>query len=279
MPKRPSRVPNFNNRKFDKFDIGAHKPKFNLQEPKLRKIAIVGTACQGKSTLIKDMIKKWPMMTTPEKSYRDVIREKGLTINKEGSSVSQEIILNVLVDQVMENYGKKKVIFDRAPLDNLIYSIWLNDKHPERCSDEFVSKTIDIVRESMKFLDAIFFIPLTAQHKVPLVADELRNVDPEYIEEIDNIFKAVINTQKMEIGKFFPLEDCPPVIEVFGDRETRIKMLELYIDDNGEFEGTDDSVINDLALQSKDPEVSRWLQERDQIAQRNKLMGMGKKEF
>jgi len=248
MPNRPSKK---QSNKWDKYDI-TNPINQKIPEPpplpKLRKIAISGTACQGKSTLIKDILTRWPQLKTPDKSYRDIITEKGLTINKEGNAENQKIILDALVDQIVKVYDTK-VIIDRCPLDNLIYTLWLNAKYPEKVPDEFVAKTIDIVRESMRFLDAIFFIPITKVHKVSIVPDRLREIDPEYIEEIDNLFKAVINTQKLGVGKFFPLENCPPVIEVFGDRETRIKMMELYIDDNCEFVGCDDSVINKLAEQ------------------------------
>lgn len=251
----PSRSQKKRTNKYDKYDITnpINQPiQAPPPTPKLKKIAVCGTACQGKSTLIRDMIKRWPQLTTPEKSYRDVIREKGLTINKDGGEESQKIILDVLIDQAMADYGKQKIILDRCPLDNLVYSIWLNDKHPERMSDEAVAKTITLVYQSMKFLDAIFFIPLTNVHKVLLVPDQLREVDPVYVEEIDNIFKAVINTQKLGIDKFFPIQDCPPIIEVFGDRETRIKMLELYINDSCEFVDGDDSVMSELAQHTKD---------------------------
>lgn len=219
--------------------------KYDLNQPKLKKIAVIGSQCQGKSTLIQDMMVKWPQLTTPYKSYRDIITEKGLKINKDGDEVSQLAILDVLSDQVMNNYGKKKVVFDRCPIDNLVYSMWLNEKHPDRMSDIAVRKTITIAKECMKFLDAIFFIPITAAHKVPIVPDSHRDIDPEYIEEIDNIFKSVIRTQKLGVSTFFPLDDCPPIIEIFGDRETRIKMLEWYITDECEFVGCD-NIMNEL---------------------------------
>lgn len=242
--------------KWDKYDLNnpANQVDNNAKPPplpKLKKIAISGTACQGKSTLIRDMLTRWPMLSTPEKTYRDIIKEKGLTINKFGTAECQEIILNALVDQAMESHGGKKVVLDRCPLDNLVYSIWLNAKNPEAMPDEAVAKAIKIVRESVKFLDAIFFIPLTSVHKVPLVEDTLRDADPEYIEEIDNIFKEIIKTQQKGIDVFLPIEDCPPIIEVFGDRQTRIKMLELYIDDKCDFVGCDDSVMNELASQTQ----------------------------
>ena len=36
------------------------------------RIAISGTACQGKSTLVKDFLDLWPSYSTPEKTYRDI---------------------------------------------------------------------------------------------------------------------------------------------------------------------------------------------------------------
>jgi len=113
-------------------------------------------------------------------------------------------------------------------------------------SDAGVKKTIAITKECMKFLDAIFFIPITSVHKVPITPDALRDIDPEYIEEIDNIFKSILHTQKLGVGTFFPLDDCPPIIEIFGDRETRIKMLEWYITDECEFVSCDDNIMNEL---------------------------------
>jgi len=51
------------------------------------RIAISGTVCQGKSTLIKDFLETWPNYNTPEKTYKDVIIEQGLehssTTNKD----------------------------------------------------------------------------------------------------------------------------------------------------------------------------------------------------
>ena len=70
--------------------------KYDLNQPKLKKIAIIGSQCQGKSTLIKDMMVKWPQLSTPEKSYRDIITERGLKINKDGDEPSQLAILAVL---------------------------------------------------------------------------------------------------------------------------------------------------------------------------------------
>ena len=42
----------------------------------------------------------------------------------------------------------------------------------------------------LQFLDIIFFTPLTNVHKVEIEDDGVRNADPNYIKEIDNIFNT-----------------------------------------------------------------------------------------
>ena len=48
---------------------------------KLNKIGIIGTQCIGKTTLVDDMLIQWPQLTRPEKTYRDLIKKKKLSIN------------------------------------------------------------------------------------------------------------------------------------------------------------------------------------------------------
>ena len=41
------------------------------------RIAISGTANTGKSTFVKDFIKKWPSYSTPKTTYRDIMKDVG----------------------------------------------------------------------------------------------------------------------------------------------------------------------------------------------------------
>jgi hypothetical protein len=109
--------------------------------------------------------------------------------------------------------------------------------------DEFIKYSIAEVKEAVSYLDAIYFIPLTNQHKVPIVADTMRDTDPQYIEEIDNIFKAIYQDWKQRAGGFFKVDDAPAMIEIFGPREIRIQMMKMYIDKHGNFFGEKDSLL------------------------------------
>jgi GTPase SAR1 family protein len=208
------------------------------------KIAVCGTSCVGKSTYINDFCKTWKNYKKPEKSYRDLIKEKNLSHSSNGDSDSQMIILNSLVDQAIEFSKKDDIIFDRCVLDNMAYTSWLYLK--DKISEKFLEETRVLVRETLKLYDIIFFIPLTKISPVNLKESELRDNDPIYREEIDNIFKTFISSYHKSEGKIFPSEDCPAVIEIFGSPEERIEMTKLYLTEEGRPYGEDQSLLTGI---------------------------------
>lgn len=208
------------------------------------KIATIGTHSTGKSTYVQDFLKNWSMYETPKESYRDLIKDNKITHSKEGTEESQKQILNYLVDQAIESSKKDFVILDRCIVDNLAYSSWLNLQG--KVSDKFVDETRIICRETLKMFDIVFFFPLTKVAEVPLENNELRDTDPVYREEIDNIFKVFQQSYMRGDGRIFPTSDSPALIEIFGNREERIKMTELYIEKNGKPFGDDKSLISDI---------------------------------
>jgi predicted ATPase len=208
------------------------------------KIAVSGTHCTGKSTFINDFLKTWKNYETPKQSYRDVIKEKNLLHSKEGTEESQRLILDALCDQLQQYSKSDNVILDRCVLDNLAYSSWLNLNN--KVSEKFLDECRLIVRESLKLLDIIFFIPLTRVAPVEFEKDELREDDLIYRQEIDNIFKVFVQSYHQGDGRVFAKDDAPPIIEIFGNPEERIKMVQLYLNEDGKQYGEDQSLISDI---------------------------------
>lgn len=206
------------------------------------KIAVCGTSCIGKTTYIRDFLKTWKNYKTPEKTYRDFIDKNH--INKTGTEESQKAILNALVDQAIEYSKKDNVIFDRCVLDNLVYTSWLyfNDKVTEK----FLDESRIIVRETLKLYDILFFIPITKVAPVEISEKETRETDLKYREEIDNIFKSFVSSYHKSEGKIFPSEDCPAVIDIFGSPEERIKVTQLYLTEEGNPYGEEQSLIKGI---------------------------------
>lgn len=208
------------------------------------RIAISGTACQGKSTLINDFCTTWPNYSRESQTYRDLLKNNKYPHSKSANKDGQWAILNYMLDELQKYSKSSKVIFDRCPLDNIIYTLWAFEKNVSDIDKQFVDKCIPLVRESLKMLDIIFFIPITKHAPVNIVKDDLREVDEEYIKEIDNIFKVIIHTNSIKPGgtPFIPGYDCPGIIEIFGNPQERIHMIKQYLDVDGDLIGETNSI-------------------------------------
>lgn len=235
------------------------------------RIAISGSACQGKSTLINDMIKTWPMYSRSAESYRKVIQDESIPLNENVTKDGQWRILNCLIDDIQKTSKGDYVLFDRCPLDNIVYSLWSNSKNATDIDDEFIKKCIPLIQETMRALDIIFFTPITKVSPVPIEARQSRNINEVFIKEIDNIFKAISHSYaKTGASPFFPPEDRPPIIEIFGDREQRIAMMQLYIDVTGDIISDEKSVLSNdnidimekLLLDQKDSRAAELEEEK-----------------
>lgn len=209
------------------------------------RLAIVGSACQGKTTLINDMIKNWPIYKRSEESYRKLLKNEKILINKQVNKDGQWKILNCLIDDIQKTSKGDYIIFDRCPLDNLIYSLWSEEKKASDIDRKFIEKCIPLVQESMKAIDIIFFLPITRVAPVNVEIKENREIDKEFIKEIDNIFKAITHTMVATgVCPFMSKDDRPPIIEIFGSPEERIEMLKLYINEKGDLVDGDSSVLD-----------------------------------
>lgn len=219
------------------------------------RVAVIGTACVGKSTFINDFLKNWAdIYTKPEKSYRDVITEKGLLHSKQTTKETQQAILDFMAEQHMKYTKTDNVIFDRCPVDNLVYSIHSYDKNSSDIDDKFIEQSIPLVKESMRFVDLLFYIP--RDKSIPIKEDGFRETDEQYIDEIDNLFKQVELYSRQDGSVFFHHDDKPAVISLTGDPKERIRQASLYITESGDEYGEEDCDIDwqELAKFGIDPQ-------------------------
>lgn len=209
------------------------------------RIAFIGPQNSGKSTLIEQFIKKWPMYKRPTKTYRDLIKEQQLPTNKQGTKDSQKQILNALVDEAQQAAAteEKYLVFDRCVVDNMAYTLWHYAKDTPGFDSEFIIDSKTIAAVALKYIDVIFYLP--HRKEIPLQEKETRDIDLTFIEEIDNIFEALVKSYEQGTNSFFPKEDCPAVIRLEGPPDMRLPQLELYIKENGNsFDEKDGSLID-----------------------------------
>lgn len=212
------------------------------------RIAIVGTANTGKSTLVKAILKKWPMYKTTAKTYRDVLTENNLEHSSKTNAETQLLILDWMTQTLEENKDEKYVVYDRCPLDNLAYSLHAAEK--DLISEEVLGITVDIVRRSLKNLDIIFWLKYDPAIKI--VDDGTRDTNLDYIKEIDDIFTGLYEqySDHLENTPFFIAEDCPAIIPVdMTNLDDRIAWIGEFLDQKGDLIETGESVLDPKNLE------------------------------
>jgi len=241
------------------------------------RIAISGSACQGKSTLVNDILKYWPNYNRSEESYRKLLKKEKVNINKLVDKDGQWKILNCLIDDIQKTAKGDHILFDRCPLDNLIYSMWAEDKKTSDIDKAFIDKCIPLVKESMKSIDIVFFLPITKVAPVDVEIKENRDIDKVFIKEIDNIFKAITYGLMVKgVCPFMADDDRPPIIEIFGNPEQRVEMVKLYLNDRGELIDDQSSVLDPENISQMETIVNAnkkaLFEEKQETRVRNKII-------
>lgn len=213
------------------------------------RIAFSGAQGTGKTTLLRDFLTCWPQYKTLNKSYRDIIKEKGLTHSSNTTEETQRVIRDWMYEEFKKNSKDDKVVYDRCLLDNLVYTLWMYRYIPGSISGTFVDESIDIMKESMRKLDIIFYIPAD-KCNFALEDDNFRDTNALYRTQIDQIFKGLISEYKENFDKdvFWPKNDSPGVIDIFGDRQSRLVAIGDYIGTDGDILGDEHSIFNEEQL-------------------------------
>jgi len=206
------------------------------------RIAISGTAASGKSTLVKNFLNRWPMYTTPKKTYRDVIKELNLPHSSKTTDMTQLAILNWMTEE-MEKYDENShVIYDRCPLDNMVYTLLSNEK--DLVSDETAALTIEITKKAIQNLDIIFL--LRYDPNIKIVSDDLRDTDVQFIKDTDAMFAGIFNqyADHLEDTPFFDKENVPAIVEVVGSMpDERISWIAEFVNPMGDLVETESSIL------------------------------------
>lgn len=208
------------------------------------RIAFSGAACTGKTTTLNAFLEKWPQYTLVKSDYRKIVKKSGKH-SKKATSKSQKEILDILVKESLPYSFHDKVCYDRCALDNLVYTLWSHGKEVRGFSDKFVAQTIAGVKEAMKSLDIIFVF---TRELMPseIESDGIRETDPQFVTETDNIFKAILKQAQLDIGKspFFPKDNSPAVIDIHGTTDERLAQIGLYVTPDGGAYGEEQSILN-----------------------------------
>ena len=87
--------------------------------------------------------------------------------------------------------------------------------------DTHVSEMFPEIKEALKNLDLIIFLPMTKEHLI--ICPESK--DGAYRKTVDGVLKKIYRD---DLFDFFPNHENPQLIEIWGSPEERMKKLELF---------------------------------------------------
>jgi hypothetical protein len=188
------------------------------------------------------------MYGTPLKTYRDVITENDLEHSSKTTEETQLLILDWMMTTQEKFKKEDNIIFDRCSWDNLAYTLVGNANN--KINNEVTAASISLVRESLKNIDIIFW--LRHDEDIAIVDDGLRDVSKDHILEVDDVFAQLYEqyAEDLETDIFYPKEDCPAIIEVYGKTvDDRISFISNFIDEKGELIEPDENFFSEENLQ------------------------------
>ncbi len=190
------------------------------------RVAVSGTHSVGKSTLVTDIHKTFAGYVHEEEPYRALRDVYPIKFGKESTRYCNGVQLFFNVSRV-QHYASKasRVVFDRCPVDYIAYSLYTARHKQTDIDGAFVASLLEPVREALRFLDLIVFVPVSHQHPMHLEADGIRPVDKEYRWEVDRHFKRLYRDGLYDLFG----EAGPRVLEVQGSRDERIEQLRPWL--------------------------------------------------
>lgn len=206
------------------------------------RIAFSGAACTGKTATVDAFLQKWPTYTLINSQYRKIIKNK--KHSKNTTAKLQKEILHILTEECNPYTLHSNVVYDRCPIDNLVYTLWAHGKDKKGFTESFVRDTIEKVKESMRKIDIIFIC--SRQFMPPVESNGVRETDPVFVNETDNIFKEISKQAQTNLGSspFFPKDDSATLIDIHGSTKERLAQISLYVTAEGTAFGEDQSLIN-----------------------------------
>ena len=182
------------------------------------RVAISGTHCCGKSTLIDAFLTSHDTYSHEPEPYEVLQDLYGEDFGVEPAADEFLRQLEYQVERLQQYSIGDHVIFERSPADFLAYLLALDDLGRDTADAELAKQAIAVARRAMTLLDLVVHLPATNEG-VP------ESEDPELRRAVDTRLQGILLDD--EFGLF--TSDRPSVLEVVGTTEQRLRSLEAAL--------------------------------------------------
>ena len=184
------------------------------------KIAISGTHCCGKSTLIEEFLRRHPSFAHEPEPYTVLEEDYGEVFAAEPSLDDFYRQLEFNAARLRGYPSGQQVIYERSPADFLAYMLALIDLGRERQASRVVESALELSRDAIQLLDLIVFLPLEDDAGIISTHSE----DPELRQAVDCRLAGILNNDDLQLFG----TRRPEVVEARGSTAQRLQTLEEY---------------------------------------------------
>lgn len=181
------------------------------------RIAISGTHCCGKSTLIEAFRLRHRDYVHEPEAYEALQEVYGEVFADEPTADDFYRQLEYQVGRLRQYGVGDRVIFERSPVDYLAYLLALGDLDRDTADARLAERALEVAQGSIGLLDAIVFLPAGDNDGVVPDAEDpqLRRTVNERLEEI-----------LLDDDSHLFTDERPVVVEAWGTTAERLRTVE-----------------------------------------------------
>jgi len=181
------------------------------------RIAVSGTHCTGKSTLIGHFLHAHPDFVHEPEPYTVLQDDYGEVFSAEPCADDLYRQLEFNIGRLRSHRVGERVIFERCPVDFVGYLLALDDLGRES-NKRLIEESLGLANQTIALLDLIVFLPLDDMDFKVMGESE----DQELRRVVDHRLTGILCDDEFDLFK----QGKPMVIESRGSTSDRLRTLE-----------------------------------------------------
>jgi hypothetical protein len=181
------------------------------------RVAISGTHCSGKSTLIDAFLQGHIDYVHEPEPYEQLQDGYGEGFAAEPTADDFYHQLEYQAGRLRQYQIGDRVIFERSPVDFVAYLLAIGDLNRATHDLRFAERSVELARDAVSLLDIIVFLPASGW-----AGAEPDSEDPKLRRAVDTRLEDILMND--DFGLF--TADRPAVLEASGTTAQRLQTLE-----------------------------------------------------
>lgn len=181
------------------------------------RVAISGSHGTGKSTLIASFLARHPAWVHEPEAFESLADEIDLTPSEGPTPEGLQALLEHSISAVGLHRPEESVLFERSPVDYLAYAAASRRSWPGESIASFLSASIPRVRDAVRNLEVIAFLPVASRG-----VQSRSGENPRFRRRVDEALRRALVDDDYDL---FGESKSPRVVELSPVPERRLAEL------------------------------------------------------